>query len=263
MKAFPRNITVKTMKVRHIGIENELGVIDSWGSFGYGEISIVVRAILDKDGLLSSIGSDGGGREFRTSPISIKSLHQKRGYECLKRYYETLKPITRVLASGGTHLHISILEGDHPNMESNATAIAVAFFNQFSKIAGRNTHWAYKFGQRVLCDASSVTGIRDFLNQHRTSGRTYRWKGSMLAPTRHQTLEFRGPKGSNDPDEIFAWAEFLENVVNIANQDRINGVQFKDLLVGDRIGAYLTKLKGWRKLTAEQLNQKLNEKKLA
>lgn len=243
MKAFPKDVTVQTMTTRHIGVENELGVTGIIGN---------VQREISKRGLLQSIGYDGGGREFRTNPISVRSLKQIRGHRYLSEYYVELKRSTRVLESGGTHIHISILNTDHENMESNATAVAIAFYEQFQKISGRQTHWAGRGRQ------ATISQVKQHIVSHKyhDQGRTYSLKGSMLNPTRHQTLEFRGGKGSNDGDEILAWVEFLDNVVKLCNRESIEGITFKRLLRGKRISAYVDSLSDWRKLTDAELGQK-------
>lgn len=248
MKAFPKDVTVQTMTTRHIGVENELGIKNRTR---YDDISAIEREC-SKRGLLQSVGFDGGGREFRTNPISVRSLNQVRGFKYLTEYYGVLKNNTTVLQSGGTHIHISILGSDHKNMESNATAMAIAFYKQFQKIAGRKSSWARRGHETTLEE------VKDSLRSCNYGDRVYQRKGSMLNPTRHQTLEFRGGRGSNNSKEILAWIEFLDNVVRISNRRSIEGVQFKELLEGERISAYVKSLGSWRKISKRQLEQKFN-----
>lgn len=257
MKAFPRDVEIKDMTVRHIGVESELHVESA-----FQEVSLELNTKLCERGLLQNVGYDGGGREFRTNPISIKSLYQVRGKRYLMEYFNTLKQNTVPINSGGTHIHISILNKDHENMESNAVALGMAFFHQFQKIAGRETHWAGKFGSSEL---TTIERVREYINEARTSEneRVYYLRGSILNPTGHQTLEFRGPKGSNDAEEILAWVDFLEAVVKTANRKSVSGIKFSDLLKGERISAYVKKLDGHRKLTKDELSQKLNVMALA
>lgn len=255
MKAFPKDVTVKTMTIRHIGVENELGIK---GCSRYDHDSIApIEEECGKHGLLQSVGFDGGGREFRTNPISIRSLNQVRGFKYLSEYYGVLKNSTAVLESGGTHIHISILNSDHANMESNATAMAIAFYEQFQKIAGRKSSWASR-GQ-----GNTLKEVKERLDCRKQYGsRVYEMKGSMLNPTYHQTLEFRGGKGSNEATEIFAWIEFLSNLTKLCNRKSIEGVQFKQLLKGKRIEAYVQSLGGWRRVGKRDLEKKFNGKKL-
>lgn len=245
MKAFPQDIEVAELKTRHIGIENELGSPTPQGIF---------RQELDKTGLFQSYGFDGGGIEFRTVPISTKALRQVRGKRFIQQYYQEISERTEVIESGGTHIHISILDTDKPFMEAHATAMGVAFFEQLQKISGRDTHWAQCFGRDTL-DAIGRT-LRSLQSQEYP--RRYARVSSMLNPTRHKTLEFRGPKGSNNCHEVLAWAELLENIVKRSNRKSIQGVKFRELLKGEHLEAYVSQLDGWRQLTDEDLNKTIN-----
>lgn len=255
MKAFPRDIDVQTLKLRHIGIESELGV----GEFNRDNLTLTAREHMRKIGLLHSAGNDGGGREFRTCPISIRSLYQVRGQKRLREYFEVLNKETKVLTSGGTHIHISILDTDHKNMEMNAIALSTAFYSQFQKICGRQSSWAR------MNEVSTLEDVENFIRgcRYDNGSRRYLRYHHMLTPTGRQTLEFRGPKGSNSGEEVLAWAEFLRNVVKVANHKSVDGVTFGDLLKGERIEAYAKTLKGWRKLTKTDMNKKLNVNALA
>jgi hypothetical protein len=244
LKAFPKDVTPQTMTTRHVGVENELRLICNEDT---------IRTEISKSGLLDSIGHDGGGREFRTTPISTRSLKQVRGFRHLSEYYDGINRHTEVLQTGGTHIHISILETDHPNMESNATAMAIAFHSQFQKISGRQSNWASRLQKQTIQQVRQMILERSVLGH-----RVYRMKGYMLNPTLHQTLEFRGPKGSNNKEEILAWIEFIENVVKVANRESIEGITFKRLLRTKRIAAYVDALPKTRKLTNAELNQKFN-----
>jgi len=252
MKPFPREADLKA--VRHIGIESELLVTTG----NYQRVTQAVQNKINKRGMLQSVGMDGGGREFRTQPISIKSLHQVRGAQYLKEYFDMLKSMTNVIESGGTHLHISVLDSDHPNMEANAVALGVSFFEQFQKISGRNTHWADDFSRHFGTERN-IESITDYISRSKSGGRrAFYCKGSMIGPTTHQTLEFRGPKGSNDADEILAWAQFVENVAKVANRESVHGVEFRELLEGERISAYVDKLPRDRKIRVKDLRKKLD-----
>jgi len=221
------------------------------------------------------VGHDGGGREFVTTPISLDSINKGRAKKRIEEYYSSLKERTKVIATGGTHIHISILNNDHVNMESNAVALSIAFYEQFQKIAGRKSNWA----QRPM--GNKITEVRNFINSaRRTDG--VRWRYTyvngvrvdgppprrycrnyhMLTPSAHQTIEFRGPMGSNDSQEVLAWAQFLENVVKVSNRESIDAVKFRDLLDGSRIREYIKGLKGWRKITESELDRTVDVNRL-
>ena len=63
-----------------------------------------------------------------------------------------------------------------------------------------------------------------------------------MTPTLHKTIEFRGPKGTRNINDIRAWAEFLDQIVRVSNTDSIEGVKFKDLIKGKHIEAKVNKL---------------------
>lgn len=245
MRAFPRDSDCK--KVRHIGIETEIDVIGTCPK----------ASDLDEEGLQRYRA--GQGVEFRTIPISVRSLHGVRGTKRVQEHFDLIKSFTRVAQWGGTHLHISILDKDHPNLEANVISLTAAFFKEFQKVAGRRTEWAKRPEVKSLNDAKALVAIMNIFG-HRE--RRYSRRYLMITPSRYQTLEFRGPVGSNDSEEILAWADFLEKVIEVSNCDSVHGVQFKDLLVGDRISKYVSELIGWRVFTNRELNKKLNESKL-
>lgn len=253
MKAFPRDIQIQTLKERHIGVESELGTEGSYRE----DLPSGLEEKLNKNGLLQSIGYDGGGREFRTNPISVKSLlKQVKGRRYFSGYYMELSHHTTVLSSGGTHVHISILDSDHENMEANAVALATAFYDQFQKIAGRKTSWAYNLSRET--NIRTFEDIKEYVNGSSRGDRTYYMKGSMLGPTKHKTLEFRGPKGSNNPEEILAWIDFVNTVVKVANRPSVNGVKFGDLIKGSYITEYVKKFPRSRRFSNMGLNKTLN-----
>ena len=250
MKAFPRDINVRKLKERHIGVESELGI----------KSSPIIRELpdglelkLNKKGLLHSVGYDGGGREFRTNPIRVKSLlKQKLGKRYFEGYYMELRRHTTVLPTGGTHIHISILDSDHENMEANAVALSSAFYREFQAISGRQSSWAPKLS------FSTYDDLKQYLASRRQPNRSYYTKGYMLSPTAHKTLEFRGPKGSNNPEEVLAWIDFINRVVEVANRQSVNGVKFGDLIKGPYITKYVKSLIRRHELSKDDLNKTLN-----
>lgn len=249
MRAYPKAIDVQTLTERHVGVESELGIRGRKRE----DLPPELEPTLEATRLLQSIGYDGGGREFRTTPISVKSLlEQARGRKRFEDYYQELSRCTEVLSSGGTHVHISLLGSDHVNIEANAMALATGFFEQFQKVAGRQSPWANKL------NATSWDEINKWLRKHRASPHLYRAKGSMFAPTGHKTLEFRGPKGSNSFTEVLAWIDFVNCVAEVANRKSVDGVQFRDLLGGSYIAEYVASLPADRVLSKLDLDKTLN-----
>ena len=144
-------------------------------------------------------------------------------------------------------------------MEANATALAIAFYQQFQRIAGRNSVWAQiPLGASIKEVKEDLEKRHDRAGVYRRGNRAYSRSMRMLGPTLYQTLEFRGPKGSNDPDEILSWIDFMECVVKVANRKSIHGVKFSDLLKGERIAEYAKKCG----LTSAMLNATVDENNL-
>ena len=260
MKAYPRDVEVRKMKSRHVGIENELYIKDShaqqvdtgWGSSNR-DFNDEVKRKLEESKILRDMTYDGGGRELRTVPIKLVAFYQKRGSLYIRNYYSTLKESTKTIRSGGTHVHMSILKGDHPNTEANVLAISTAFHEQMQKVCGRKSSWATKL------QARNMEYIKRWLEVgYRGRGRTYVRGYLMITPTALQTMEMRGGKGSNDVDEVLAWVEMLKNIVEASNTDSVNGVVFEDLIKGEFISKYVNKLGGWRKIGKKDLKSKVD-----
>ena len=104
----------------------------------------------------------------------------------------------------------------------------------------------------------TMDDIKQKLEHSREHGRTYDRGYYMITPTAHQTMEMRGAVGSNDSEEVLAWAEFLKNVITRANRKSVKGTKFSDLLKGDRISKYVSGLEEWRKITKEELDKVIN-----
>ena len=207
--------SLKIGQQRAIGVENELHTRLSHNSAKHERPSdSLFRMIAGKIGRENHY--DSGAIEFTTHPIRISYAKSKTGYKEVSQYFERLKSITEVSRTNGTHIHISILREDHPLLEVRVLVIATAFYRQLQKIAGRETHWAQRANLREV----SIDGAVEWLGTDRFNRNvSYRGRsGTILGPSRYQTLEFRGPKGTNDYEEILAWTELLENIVRVSNR---------------------------------------------
>lgn len=248
---------------RAVGFENELQVNGLEFSMSWRKktkIKQLERLIARRD-IFREMHTDGGGIEFTTKPIKANALYQKRTMKYMEEYYEHLKKATTPISTGGTHIHISVLETDHENTVLNAVIIAQEFFTQLQKISGRQVHWASRPPaeysredmKRRLSDMSFKANGKKVYN------RAY-W---MITPTNKGTLEFRGPMGSNKIDEILAWQELFANIVKEANRESVKGLQFAQLIRGERISKYINSIQDsdakWRKLSAEELLQPIKK----
>ena len=252
-------------KTRAIGIETEILIANTSNS-----LTPVVTAAVPakmkqqlKDTLFREYHGDSGAIEFTTMPIKLESLKQGPGKKKLQNYFQVLQNFTRVSDNNGTHIHMSILDNDHTELESNVMCIIQAFSTQIHRLLGREASWARAPGVANKTEAKRVlsnTAMRPRKDQLRT---LYRRQYFLITPTTKQTLEMRGPRGSNNYHEVMAWTEFLENVINAANKESVQGLEFKSLLEGPNLKAYVKTLYGARAISRAQMNFKLNEENLS
>lgn len=248
---------------RAVGFENELqvnGLVFSMSWRKKTKIKQLEKLIARRD-IFREMHTDGGGIEFTTKPIKASALYQKRTMKYIEEYYENLKKATTPISTGGTHIHISVLKTDHENIILNAVIIAQEFFTQLQKISGRQVHWASKPPEEHSMEGTKrrLSRMSFTANGQKVYNRAY-W---MITPTNKGTLEFRGPMGSNNMDEILAWQELFANIVKEANRESVKGLQFAQLLQGERISKYINEIQSgnitWRKLSAEELLQPIKK----
>lgn len=256
-EVFPASLNLK--KQRAVGIENELY------SKGRRQWEPPSRSAYKK--AAGSIGrehhSDSGAIEYTTKPLRLSYIRSKRGQRQLLSYYEGLSGIAKVSNRNGTHVHISLMDHDHPDIEARAIVIATQFYSQLQKIAGRNSpRWARSPHK------STVESAKDFLKemkypkaeQYETPSRqAYGRQFWIITPTRRQTLEFRGPKGTVDPMEILAWTDLLENIVRVCNRKRLRTLHIREILKGKYLEPYVEKLVQEETLTQEDLAVKITK----
>ena len=248
---------------RAVGFENELKVNGMEPTIYWRrrtKIKQLEKLIARRD-IFREMHTDGGGIEFTTKPIKASALYQKRTMKYIEEYYENLKKATTPISTGGTHIHISVLKTDHENMILNAVIIAQEFFTQLQKISGRQVHWASKPPEEDSKEGTKrrLSSMSFTVNGQKMYNRAY-W---MITPTNKGTLEFRGPMGSNNVDEILAWQELFANIVKEANRESVKGLQFAQLIRGERISKYIDNIQNsgaqWRKLSAEELLQPIKK----
>ena len=259
---YPQNMNLK--KTRAIGIETEILVNSTQSSLTPVKSQQVPAKMKQqlKNTLFREYHGDSGAVEFTTMPVKLDSLKKPAGKKKLQEYFQILQSYTTVSDNNGTHIHMSILNDDHEELEANVLCIVKAFQGQMHKLLGRNAHWAQAPGISNKAGAKRYLGnigSRPPLGTRTTYQRQY----LLITPTRKQTLEMRGPRGSNNYHEVMAWTEFLENVINAANKESVQGLEFKSLLEGPNLKAYVKTLYGARAISRAQMNFKLNEENLS
>lgn len=198
---------------------------------------------------VGGVGYDGGGKEFVTHPDSI-TLFKNGGSERFKKIVDMLKEYTEADTCSGTHINISKLESDHENTKSNLYWMSMVFGAQFQKIFGRRSHWA-----RIPLPVNHFSTLDNEAKVFRAPIRRPSIKGMCLDPKgtiiveKEGRWEFRGPKATHDINEVLAWIEFCNNVLEACSQKSITNVKFEDLLRGNYIEAYAMRLRDERAIT--------------
>lgn len=223
----------KTRK-RYFGLEQELGVkrdnTNTWHEKEY-VYSIAKKKKLD----MYNVSVDCGCIEYTSNPMVLSSIVKGKKIPELERFLGDMELTPD--SKGGTHLHISLKEKDNKWITNNALYLAAQFYEEFQAICGRKSpRWAQK-PMSIGYDAQKKVKERIFDPKQKYN--RYYW---ILTPTMYKTIEFRGPKGTRSINDIRAWAEFLDRIVRVSNQDSIEGVKFKDLIKGKHIEAKVDKL---------------------
>ena len=256
-KVFPASLNLK--KQRAVAIENELYSKDrrKWQPPSKNEYKKAAGSIGRE------YHSDCGAIEYTTKPLRLSYIRSKRGQRQLLSYYEGLSGIAKVSNHNGTHVHISLMDHDHPDIEARAIVIATQFYTQLQKIAGRNSlQWARSPGKETVESAKKCLRGMKFrkTNEYETPSRqSYGRQYWILTPTSRQTLEFRGPKGTVDPMEILAWTDLLENIVRVCNRKRLRTLHIREILKGKYLEPYVEKLVQEETLTQEDLAAKITK----
>ena len=256
-EVFPASLNLK--KQRAVGIENELHSKGKtqWQAPSKNEYKKAAG------GIGREHHSDCGAIEYTTKPLRLSYIRSKRGQRQLLSYYEGLSGFAKVSERNGTHVHISLMDHDHPDIEARAVVIATQFYAQLQKIAGRNSiQWARSPEQRTVESAKNCLREMKYqkTDQYETPSRqAYGRQFWIITPTRRQTLEFRGPKGTVDPMEILAWTDLLENIVRVCNRKRLKTLHIGEILKGKYLEPYVEKLVQEEKLTQEDLEAKITK----
>lgn len=256
LKTFPQGISLR--KSRAIGIENEMGLVleNVKENLLRGNIYLKTEEVPKEEWIREIHGGNHGAghkiHEFKTIPLSLDKDIRKRN-RLLKKYYEEMSKFTEVTNGAGTHIHISIIEKDNPDIVPRVLLIASTFFTEIQKIAGRTTHWAKNPQCKNIAMARSVA--QNMRYSHQEGAPMYARRYYNITPTSRGTLEFRAPKGSTNYSEIQAWIQFLRNIIDAANRESIEGLRFEELLKGRALEAYVKKFKRPRNLTRNNLNK--------
>ena len=202
-----------------------------------------IRNQLTESGIVyGGIEYDGGGKEIVTMPDSI-TLFEKGGSERLKNIVNMLAKYTEADSASGTHIHISKLENDTPKTWDNIYWFCMCYGKQLQKLFGRVSHWA---PVPLPVDYFRSTTHNDELvfeaPQKRPEAPREGAGKHIMVNDRGNRYEFRAPKSSHDLDEILAWVELCNNIVNLCANGYIKDMPFSEVLRGKYIRAYAYKI---------------------
>lgn len=282
--------TDSTTKTRTVGLELEVvvtdmlcplhrdnrdGLADEWiDDDDYyddderdSDVAAAMKDWLDEQEIpFAGVGFDGNDIELVTHPDSM-SYYLEGGSERFKKCMSFLKKNCvggDKAVNSGTHVNVGKLENDDQDyIMDNAYWICMNFATQLQKIAGRVTHWA---AFEKYNDETKMTTIPldETFKVHATAvnmqkpdkmgtAKKYMNKSAFLVNKTH-TYEFRLFKSTVDKTEALAWVELCHNIIQLASgQKQTKDITFIDLIKGEYIYNYVKKLKGFRKITEEEI----------
>lgn len=224
--------------------------------------------------VFAGVGADGSDIELVTHPDSI-NLYLDGGSDRLKRAMNYLKENATAdkdkARNSGTHVHVGFLDTDQRDyIIDNTYWICMHFAQQLQKIAGRVTHWAQfmpyssTITQQIeLSDYDEQTkqGNLDIRRQAKPEFQEHIPSGynkEIFLVEKSRTIEFRIFKATVDLEEVLAWAQLCHNIIELANGGKkLDYIEFEDLIQGQYIYDYVSKLTGPRELTALQRKEKI------
>lgn len=228
-------LTEDYMDEKHIGY-NDCEEFQDMSRADFMEQELAKKGIV-----VGGVGYDGGGKEFVSMPDSI-NLYKAGGSERLINLVNMIKQCTKPDAASGTHINVSKLSSDVKTTWNNLYWFCMCFGPQLQKIFGRRSHWANIPLPRdyFYSNMDSTTKVFEAPKKQPES-MPVQSKGSIIVDKGNR-YEFRGPKATNDIDEVLAWAEICNNIVDICANGYIQEVPFSDILKGKYIRAYVNKI---------------------
>lgn len=217
--------------------------------------------LAEKNVFVGGVGYDGGGKEFVTYPDSV-SHYKKGGSERFKNVISMLANCTNADSSSGTHIHISKLPSDTPTTWNNLYWFSMAFAPQIQKIFGRESHWCRTPLPETYFRENNNNGdsvVYELPQKQPVPANIYN-KGTIIV-NRDNRYEFRGGKASHDIEEVLAWVEFCNNVVEMCANGYIKQMPFATVLQGKYIRKYLNRIGAnnpKRKITEEERAMKIS-----
>lgn len=231
-------------------------VEDEEGYTKYQRKMKFIRDQLTESGIIyGGLDYDGGGKEIVTMPDSM-TLFEQGGSKRLKDLVGMLERYTEADQASGTHIHVSKLENDTPKTWDNIYWFCMCYGKQLQKLFGRISHWApVPLPKNYF---KSIENNNEVIFEAPTKRPDAPGQGAskhIMVNDRGNRYEFRAPKASHDLDEILAWVELCNNIVNLCANGYIKDMPFSEVLRGKYIRAYayrIAKENSKRALSSEE-----------
>lgn len=194
-----------------------------------------------RDYQFGGLGYDGGGKEIVTLPDSY-SYFEQGGSERFNKLLNLIKEVGIPDNASGTHIHISKLKDDVKTTWNNLYWFCMCFGPQLQKIFGRISRWARTPLPKDFFYSNAAGNVMLFEAPKKQPKQTQTSPKGTIIVDRGNRYEFRGAKASNDKDEILAWVELCNNIVEVCSKGYIQDVPFADVLRGKYIRAYVNKI---------------------
>ena len=196
----------------------------------------IEQAVVDCPGIVNW-GHDGGDKEFVTNPMS-ETIIRAGGNDELKSVFTFLTKYFESDKRSGTHLNVSKLKSDSRRTYRNLWWFEVFFFEQATKIFGRNSHWAQPPQNLSAPQGAHSKRFYEILGEKQSRGFSKANAKSVFIVDKGNRFEFRGAKATVELKEALAWAEFCLNIVNAAAKNETNRTPFAGYLKGEHIEDY-------------------------
>ena len=190
---------------------------------------------------VGGVGYDGGGKEFVTYPDSF-TMFEEGGSERLKKVLEMLQKATKADKQSGTHINVSKLDSDVSTTYNNLYWFCMCFGPQLQKIFGRITHWARTPLPPDYFTKNNDCNVKMFKAPKKQPVIPSVYNKGFIIIDKGNRYEFRGPKATHELDEVLAWTELCNNIVEVCAKGYIQDVPFSDVLRGEHIRKYVNKI---------------------
>ena len=200
---------------RYIGVEIEMGLKSRTTR---SQIKKLVEAPVGLEGrikeqeIMRYAGEDGTGIEYSILPTQLEIwLENNPTLAEIKKRFDEASSLLKAEPGNGVHIHYSIKPEDPEDLPLRALWFSAHASSILEKIAGRSSHWA----QPLIIREPTYDKFKKNRNQD------YSYNSKSLQFTYKpgiRTLEWRGPKSTNDFNQIVDWVKFYHNLIELLSK---------------------------------------------